>query len=106
MVGHALKNFKRMMEDILWPFTNCFVVVYLDDIVIYSKNWAEHLHHIQQVLHTLRSHKLYANFEKCSFDMDMFQYLRNIFDENGVNLYPTKFQVIHDWPTSNTLTEL
>jgi hypothetical protein len=45
----------RMMDDILRPFTNTFVVVYLDDILIYNKTWAEHLQHIQQVLHTLDS---------------------------------------------------
>jgi hypothetical protein len=47
-------TFMRMMDDILRPFTNTFVVVYLDDILIYNKTWAEHLQHIQQVLHTLQ----------------------------------------------------
>jgi hypothetical protein len=47
-------TFMRMMDDILWPFTNYFLVVYLDDILIYNKNWVDHLQHIQQVLHTLR----------------------------------------------------
>jgi hypothetical protein len=76
MVGHALwfekcpKNFMRMMDNILHPFTNFFVVVYLHDILIYNKTWAEHLQHIQQVLHTQRQQKLYANLEKCSFDME------------------------------------
>jgi hypothetical protein len=49
---NAPANFMRMMDDILQPFTNTFVVVYLDGILIYSKTWAEHLQHIQQVLHT------------------------------------------------------
>jgi hypothetical protein len=66
-------TFMRMMNNILWSFTNSFVVVYLDDILIYNKTWAEPLQHIQQVLHTLRQHKLYANLEKCSFDMDGVQ---------------------------------
>ena len=70
----------RMMDDILWPFTNTFVVVYLDDILIYNKTWAEHLQHIQQVLHTLRQHKLYANLKKFSFGMDMVHYLGYIID--------------------------
>ena len=65
----------RMMDDILQPFTNTFVLVYLDDILIYSKTWAEHLQHIQQVLHTLQQHKLYANLKKCSFGMDRVHYL-------------------------------
>ena len=59
-----------MMDDILRPFTNYFVVVYMDDILIYSKTWEEHLQHIQQVIYTLQQHKLYANLEKCSFGMD------------------------------------
>ena len=91
------------MDDILWPFTNTFVVVYLDEILIYSKTWAEHLQHIQQVLHTLRQHKVYANLEKCSFAMDMVHYLCYIVDEHVVHVYPTKIQVIHDWLTPTTL---
>ena len=67
-------TFMRMMDDILRPFTNTFVVVYLDEILIYNKTWEEHLQHIQQVLHTLRQHKLYANLEKCPFNMDRVHY--------------------------------
>ena len=64
----GLKNvpttFIRMINNILWPFTNYFVAVYLDDILIYIKTWAKHLQYIPQVLHTLQQHKLYANLEK------------------------------------------
>jgi hypothetical protein len=72
-------TFMRMMDDILRPFTNNFVVVYLDDILIYNKSWAKHLHHIQQVMYTLWQHKLYANLEKLSFGMDRVHYLGYIF---------------------------
>eukprot|EP00253_Pinus_taeda_P020792 PITA_20792 len=64
---NAPATFVRPMDDILQPFTNSFVVVYLDDILIFSQIWEEHLHHIQQVLQTLRQHKLCANLEKCTF---------------------------------------
>jgi hypothetical protein len=77
---NAPANFMRMMDDILQPFTNIFVMVYLDDILIYIKTWAEHLQHIQQVLHTLRQHKLYTNLEKCSFGMNKVHYLGYIVD--------------------------
>jgi hypothetical protein len=77
---NAPATFMRMMDDILQPFSNTFVVVYLDDILIYSKTWAEHLLHIQKVLHTLRQHKLYANLENFSFDMDRVHYLGYIID--------------------------
>jgi hypothetical protein len=66
---NALAAFMRLMDDILRPFTNSFVVVYLDDILIFSQTWEEHLHHIRQVLQTLRKHKLCTNLEKCIFGM-------------------------------------
>eukprot|EP00253_Pinus_taeda_P011930 PITA_11930 len=55
---NAPATLMRLMDDILWPFTTSFVVVYLDDILIFSQSWEEHLHHIEQVLQTLRQHKL------------------------------------------------
>jgi hypothetical protein len=103
---NALTTFMRLMDDIMWPFTNSSVVVYLDDIFIYNKTWVEHLQYIQQVLHTLRQHKLYSILEKCSFHMDMVQYLGYIVDVHGVHVDPAKIQVIHDWPTPTMLTEL
>jgi hypothetical protein len=103
---NALATFMRMMDDIVRPFTNTFVVVYLDDILIYNKTWDEHLQHIQQVLHTLRQHKLYANLEKCSFGMDRVHYLGYIIDQHGVHVDLAKIQVICDWPAPTTLTEL
>jgi hypothetical protein len=94
------------MDDILRPFTNSFVVVYLDDILIFSQTWEEHLHHIRQVLQTLRQHKLCANLEKFTFGITQVQYLGYIIDERGVHVDPAKIQVIRDWPAPTTLTEL
>jgi hypothetical protein len=103
---NAPATFMRLMDDILRPFTNSFVVVYLDDILIFSQSWEEHLHHIRQVLQTLRQHKLCANLEKCTFGMTEVQYLGYIIDEQGVHVDPAKVQVIRDWPSPTTLTEL
>jgi hypothetical protein len=103
---NALATFMRMMDDILRTFTNTFVVVYLDDILIYNKNLVEHLQHIQQVFHTLRQHKLYANLEKCSFGMDRVHYLGYIVNQHGVHVDLAKIQVIRDWPAPTTLVEL
>jgi hypothetical protein len=88
------------------PFTNSFLVIYLDDILIFNKTWEEHLEYIQQVLGTLRHHNLYANLEKFYFDMQRIQYLGYIVDEQGVHVDPTKIQVIHDWAGLKTMTEL
>jgi hypothetical protein len=103
---NALATFMRLMDDVLIPFTNSFVVVYLDDILIFKRTWEEHMQHIQQVLSTLRQHKLYANLEKFSFGMNKVQYLGYIVDEHGVHVDPAKIQVIRDWPAPTTLTKL
>jgi hypothetical protein len=94
------------MDDVLRSFTNPFVVVYLDDIIIFNKTWEEHMRHIQQVLSTLQQHKLYANLEKCSFGMNRVQYLGYIVDEHGVHVDPANIQVICEWPAYTTLTEI
>jgi hypothetical protein len=96
----------RLMDDVLRPFTNSFLAVYLDDILIFNITWEEHMRHIQQILSTLRQHKIYANLEKCSFGMNMVQYLGYIVDEHGVHVDLANIQVIHDWPSPTTLTEL
>jgi hypothetical protein len=101
---NAPTTFMRLMDDVLRPFTNSFVVVYLDDILIFNRTWEEHMQHIQQVLGTLQQHKLYANLEKCSFGMNRVQYLGYIVDEHGVHVDPAKIQVIRDWPAPTTLT--
>jgi hypothetical protein len=101
---NAPGTFMRLMDDILWPFTNSFLVVYLDDILIFSQTWEEHLHHIRQVLQTLWKHKLCANLEKCTFGMTQVQYPGYIIDEHGVHVDPTNIQVIRDWPALTTLT--
>eukprot|EP00253_Pinus_taeda_P006477 PITA_06477 len=73
VMSFGLKNspatFMRLMDDILQPFTNSFLVVYVDDILIFSKSWEEHLQNIRHLLQSLRQHKLCANEEKCTFGM-------------------------------------
>jgi len=84
------------MDDILWPFTNLFVVVYLYNILIVNKIWEEHLQHIRYGLQILRQQKLCANLEKCTFGMNRVQYLGYIINGCGVHVDSTKIQVIQD----------
>ena len=66
----------------------------------------EHLQHVEQVLSTLQQHKLYVNMEKCSFGMQSIQYLGYIIDTKGVHVDPIKIQIIRNWPSPKTFTEL
>jgi hypothetical protein len=106
VLTNGLTKFMQMLDDILNPLKKSFVIMYLDDILIFRKNWEEHLKHIQQVLGTLQQYKLYANLEKCSFNMKQMLYLGYIMDEKGVHVDPTKIQIIHDWLALKTMTEL
>jgi hypothetical protein len=103
---NASTTFMRLMDDVLRPFTKSFVVLYLDDILIFYRMWEEHMRHIQQGLSTLLQHKLYANLENCSFAMNKLQYLGYIVDEHGVHVDPAKIQAICDWTTLNIMTDL
>jgi len=60
-------TFMRLMNDVLHPFTYSFVIFYLDDILVYSATWEEHISHLTQVLETLKKHQLLANLKKCEF---------------------------------------
>ena len=82
------------------------MVIYLNNNLIFSKSWEDHLQHIQQVLNTFRQHQLYANLDKCSFGMTRVQYLGYIVDEHGVHADPSNIQAIQYWPALTTLTEL
>eukprot|EP00253_Pinus_taeda_P024345 PITA_24345 len=82
------------------------MVVYLADILIFNQIWEEHLHHIQDIVQTLRQHKLCVNLEKSTFGMTHVQYLGYITNEKGVHVDPTKIQVIQDWQELTTLTQL
>lgn len=66
---NAPTRFMRMMNDVLRSFIDSFVVVYLDDILIFNKMWEENLQHAEKIISTLQDHGLYANKKKCSFGM-------------------------------------
>jgi hypothetical protein len=64
---NAPATFMRLMNDVLRPFLDSFVTVYLDDILVYNTTWEEHISHFMQVLETLKKHQLLANLKKCEF---------------------------------------
>jgi hypothetical protein len=80
------------MNLVFMPELDKFVVVFIDDILIYSKNEKEHAQHIRIVLTHLREHKLYAKFSKCEFWLDRVQFLGHVLTPEGVSVDPSKVQ--------------
>jgi hypothetical protein len=64
---NALATFMCLMNDVLHPYLDSFVIVYLDDILVYKTTWEEHISHLIQVFETLKNHKLLENLKKCEF---------------------------------------
>ena len=94
------------MTRILQPYLHKFVVVYLDDILIYSKTEEEHLKHIELILDILKQNKLYANKEKCKFFQAEIEFLGNIVGNGTIKMDPSKISTVAQWPTPSTVTEL
>src|SRR5262249_7666121 len=94
---NAPATFWTLMHDILRPFLDKFVIVYVDDILIYSKDATEHQQHVRQVLETLRQHKLYAKPEKCTFGVTSVDFLGHIVGPDGISPDPEKIKCIQQW---------
>ena len=91
--------FQHMANDIFRDFLDIFIIVYLDDILIYSKTQEEHDIHVRQALERLREYGLYAKLEKCSFDQRQVEFLGYVVSSNGISMDRAKVQTVLDWQT-------
>ena len=87
---NALAYFMYLMNLVFMPELDKFMVVFIDDILIYSKNEADHAEHLRVVLSRLREHKLYAKFSKCEFWLWKVPFLGHVLSENGISVEPSK----------------
>lgn len=94
----------RLMRTLMCTFD--FVVVYLDDICIFSINYGQHIEHLRAVFEVLRTHKLYARGEKCDFATDSVDFLGRVISSRGLELDPRKVKAIVNWGTPGNPKEL
>ena len=94
------------MNETLALFLRKFVMVFLDDILIYSPDLETHLHHLTLVLDKLWAHQLYMKPSKCSFAQNKLEYLGHIISDKGVSTDPFKIEAMLKWPVPITITAL
>ncbi|KAI5608620.1 hypothetical protein C0J50_6594, partial [Silurus asotus] len=98
--------FQGFMNEMLRPYLQRFVMVYIDDILIYSRNMEEHHTHVRQVLGALRSHHLYLNHSKCEFHRPQTHFLGYVISARGIQMDEGKVKAVWDWPIPETIKEL
>jgi hypothetical protein len=86
-----------LMNSIFSQYLDKFVLVFIDDILVYSKIEEEHEEHFRIVLQTLRKHKLYAKFDKCDFYQNKIQYPRHVISVEGIAIDLKKIKAILEW---------
>ena len=103
---NAPATFQALMNEVLGPFLRRFVLVFFDDILIYSTSWADHLKHVKAVFQLLRQHHLFVKRSKCSFGATSVGYLGHIISEHGVAMDPSKVAAVEAWPRPRTVRAL
>lgn len=103
---NAPATFQCYMNSILSPFLRKFVMVFIDDILVYNPTWQAHLEHVQLVLEKLREHQFFIKRSKCSFSQTKLEYLGHFISAEGVSTDPAKTAAMVQWPRPATVTEL
>ena len=103
---NALASFQRFMNDIFTDMIDVSVVVYLDDILVYSDNPKQHSAHVWEVLTQLWCNQLYARANKCKFHCNSCEYLGYMLSPDGLTMAQNKIQAIQDWPEPHKVRDI
>ena len=95
-----------LMHRIFQPYLDQFVVVFVDDILIYSQSEWEHEYHLRIVLQLLRDHQLYAKFSKCEFWLTEVRFLGHVVSASGVSVDPEKVEAVMSWERPKSVFEI
>ncbi|GJQ89565.1 putative nucleotidyltransferase, ribonuclease H [Tanacetum coccineum] len=99
-------RFMDLMNRVCKPYLDKFVIVFIDDILIYSKTKEDHEVHLGLVLELLRKEKLYAKFSKCEFWLQEVHFLGHVVNQNGIHVDPSKIEAVKNWKTPTTPSEI
>nr|XP_023879731.1 uncharacterized protein LOC111992135 [Quercus suber] len=103
---NAPSTFQALMNAIFRPYLRKFVLVFFDDILVFSSNFSDHLSHLKTVLEVLQSHQLYAKQSKCVFGCEEVEYLGHIISGSGVKADPRKTLAMQQWPIPQNIKSL
>ena len=103
---NAPAAFMDLMNRVFRPYVDQFVVVFIDDILVYSKDAQEHEQHLRIVLETLREKKLYAKLSKCDFWLKEVSFLGHIVSAEGIRVDPAKIEAVVNWKSPQNVTEV
>ena len=98
--------FMALMNKVFQPYLDKFVIVFIDDILVYSRDEEEHANHLRLVLQTLREKQLYAKFNKCEFWLDQVVFLGHIVSREGIKVDPKKIEAVLNWEPPKNVPEL
>nr|GEX48883.1 putative reverse transcriptase domain-containing protein [Tanacetum cinerariifolium] len=98
--------FMDLMNRLCKPYLDKFMIIFIDDILIYSKNKKEHEEHLTLILELLKKVELYAKFSKCEFWIPKVQFLGHVIDRKGIHMDPAKIESFKDWESPKTRTEI
>nr|ABA94769.1 retrotransposon protein, putative, Ty3-gypsy subclass [Oryza sativa Japonica Group] len=98
--------FMNLMNKIFMEYLDQFVVVFIDDILVYSKNEEEHAEHLRLIMEKLRDHQLFAKFSKCEFWLDRVAFLGHVISSNGVEVDPSKVEAVLAWNPPKNVSEI
>ncbi|GKD88117.1 putative reverse transcriptase domain-containing protein [Tanacetum coccineum] len=97
--------FMDLMNRVCKPYLDKIVIMFIDDIIIYSRNKEEHANHLRIILELLKKEKLYAKFSKCDFWISIVQFLGHVIDSQGIHVDPAKIEAVKNWASPTTPTE-
>jgi transposase InsO family protein len=105
-LANAPATFQHLMNDVFRDILDVYVTVYLDDILIFSKNVKEHEQHVKEVLRRLQENKLYGSLKKCEFEKDKVEFLGYLISKDGLEMDSAKVEAVRNWPVPKNVNDI